>query len=159
MWCYFSVAPICISLVANDSDHPFLCLFAACVPWYPLPWRCVLSPLLSFAHFLTGLLAAHCWGLSSSYVPVASHLSSRWFAHIFSYLASSLFILLKGSFTEQRFFHFAEVILLLWILLLLSNSWREFLEFLLWISRLRTQRCLCGLAQWVKDPVWPWAVV
>ena len=46
---YFTVILICISLMASDAEHPFVCLWALCMSSMEM---CVFR---SFAHFLIGL--------------------------------------------------------------------------------------------------------
>ena len=46
LW-YFILVSICTSLMANDAEHLFMCLFAVCISV-----KCL---FMSFAHFLTAL--------------------------------------------------------------------------------------------------------
>lgn len=50
VWWYFIVDLICISLITNDFEHFFTCLFAICIS---SSGKCL---CMSYAHFLNGLL-------------------------------------------------------------------------------------------------------
>ena len=59
MW--YLMVLICSSLMASDTEHPFICLWALCV----LVEVCLFR---SFAHFLIGLLSSWCGVLRVLYI-------------------------------------------------------------------------------------------
>lgn len=74
-----------------------MCLFAFCI------FSLVKYLLMYFAHFLIGLFAFSLLSFESSlYIPDGNLLSDMWLANIFSKSIACLFILLRGSSTEQK---------------------------------------------------------
>ena len=60
---YLTVVLICLSLMAGDAEHPFICLWALCMSSLE---KCLFR---SFAHFLIGFLVFLVWNhMSSLYI-------------------------------------------------------------------------------------------
>lgn len=72
--CYLIVALICIFLMTNDVDHPFMCLLA---------FVYLLGRNVQPSHELDRLFLC-CWNGSSSYILDINLLSNGWLADIFS---------------------------------------------------------------------------
>ena len=94
---YLIVISICISLVASDAEHLFICLRALCMSSLE---KYLFKP---FAHFLIEFFVFLEW--SHLYVLETKLLSKVSLANIFSHVVGTLFILLMFSLAMQKLFN------------------------------------------------------
>lgn len=119
----------CISLVANKTEHLFMCLTAYAPSFWWKVWSCILP---------TGLFKLFLVSSENLHNPDTTPLSDMWLACIF--FQSS--ILFTSSFTEQQF------------LLLIISKWSIF-PFRYYASGIKSKNSLPCSRFWILSIVFP----